>query len=310
MPKDTKFNHDWLERIDNFDIQVRKWLKPGTTDTTFQCTLCRTGDRDCSNQGWGAIYQHMSTNNHIKFINIMKTNSKFVVEPAKSHTLSNNDTPTTNQLRLGDTRKSPILNFNEQVTKAETVWGLTVARRGFSYNSCDGLGEIFRSMFSDSKIAQQFSIQSKKMSYVMSHGIGPHFHRELIQELRRAEKFVLCFDEQTNVQNKKQLDLLVKFWSYSEGLVVTRYYKSIFLGHAQANVLRNVIIDSFKTDGIDLKRVLMLGRDNPSVNISLENLIDQELKKMGTSLLMIGSCNLHVVHNGFKAGNFIHLCLR
>ncbi|CAF4853869.1 unnamed protein product, partial [Rotaria socialis] len=46
----------------------------------------------------------------------------------------------------------------------------------------------------------------------------------------------------------------------------------------------------------------MLGRDNPSVNITLENLIDQEMKKLGSGLLFLGSCNLHVVHNGFKAG--------
>ncbi|CAF0949463.1 unnamed protein product [Adineta ricciae] len=302
MPKDTKFSLDWLERSDNDGVQVKRWLRQGTTDTTFQCTYCKTGDRDCSNQGWRAVAQHMNTLGHVKTIKSLKNNSKFVVEPTNSQTLLSNDPPTTNTLGLDDTKKSPTLNFDEQVTKAEAIWSLNVARRGFSYNSCDGLGDIFRAMFPDSNIAQQFNIQSKKMSYVMYHGIGPYFHQELVKQLKRVEKFVLCFDEQTNVQNKKQLDLLVKFWSYDEGLVVTRFYKSIFLGHARANVLRTVIIDSFKTDGVDLRRLLMLGRDNPTVNISLENLIDAELRTMGSNLLLIGSCNLHVVHNGFKSG--------
>ncbi|CAF2855769.1 unnamed protein product [Rotaria sp. Silwood2] len=136
----------------------------------------------------------------------------------------------------------------------------------------------------------------------MSHGIGPYFHRDLIKQLKRCEKFVLCFDEQTNVQNKKQLDLLIKFWSYGEGLVVTRYYKSVMLGHTQAHVLQDAIINSFKTDGINLKRLLMLERDNPFVNISLENLIDEEMKKIESGLLLLGSGNLHSVHNGFKTG--------
>ena len=114
---------------------------------------------------------------------------------------------------------------------------------------------------------------------------------------------MLIIDEQTNIQNKKQLDLLVKFWSYDDGLVVTRYFKSILLGHAQANVLQDTIIDSFKTDGIDLKRLLMLGRDNPSVDISLATSIDQEMKKMRSGLLLLGSCNLRLVHNGFKIGD-------
>lgn len=307
MPKTTKFNPDWLERCDDSGVRISRWLKQGTTTTTFQCIVCNTGDRDCSNQGWRAVAQHMNTYYHLNSIKIQKENSKFVVEPANYQTLSNNHTLTINSLRLDvdDAKKSLMLNFDEQVAKAEAIWSLNVARRGFSYNSCDGLGEIFRSMFPDSKIAQQFNIQSKKMSYVMSHGIGPYFHQALVKELKRVDKFVLCFDESTNTQNKKQLDLIVKFWSHDGGMVVTRFYKSIFLGHARAKLLRDVIIDSFKVDGIDLKRLLMLGRDNPSVNISLENLIDEELKKLGSSLLLIGSCNLHVVHNGFKAGSFI-----
>ena len=85
--------------------------------------------------------------------------------------------PETSSLRLNDVRKSPILNFDQQVTKAEALWALNVARRGFTYNSSDNIGDVFRSMFPDSKIAQQFNIQSKKISYVISHGIGPYFHR-------------------------------------------------------------------------------------------------------------------------------------
>jgi hypothetical protein len=146
-------------------------------------------------------------------------------------------------------------------------------------------------------------MQSRKISYVLSHGIGPYFHYELIKCLKRSEKFVLCFDEQTNNQNRKQLDLLVKYWCYDEGLVVTRYYKSILLGHATAITLKNAIMDSFKADGLELKQLLMLGRDSPFVNLSLENMIDNEMKKIGCSLLKIGGCHLHVIHNGFKASN-------
>ncbi|CAF1608548.1 unnamed protein product [Rotaria sp. Silwood1] len=195
-----------------------------------------------------------------------------------------------------------MLDFQEQVTKAEAVWALTVARRGYSFNSCDEIGDVFRTMFPDSKIAQQFSMQSRKVSYVLSHGLGPYFHAELIKCLKKTEKFVLCFDEQTNNQNRKQLDLLVKYWCYSEGLVVTRYYKSILLRHATASVLKNVFIDSLKADGLELKQLLMLGHDSPFINLSFENLIDNEMKKIGCGLLKIGGCNLHIAHNGFKTG--------
>ncbi|CAF0875911.1 unnamed protein product [Didymodactylos carnosus] len=230
----------------------------------------------------------MNTKGHLTNMKSLKQNSTFVFESSKTTAFASDAVPRTTQLILDNVRKSEMLNFDEQVTKAEIVWALTASQRGYSYNSCDELGDVFRTMFPDSKIAEQFSIQSKKMSYDMSHGLGPYFHRRLIEDLKRNEKFVLCFDEQINHQNNKQLDLLVKYWCHDKGLVVTRYYKSVLLGHAQANVLQNVIIDSFKTDGLDLKCLLMLGRDNPSVNISLENLIDQLMKKLGSCISSTG----------------------
>ncbi|CAF3961682.1 unnamed protein product [Rotaria sp. Silwood1] len=121
-----------------------------------------------------------------------------------------------------NTERPIVLDFQEQITKVEAIWALTVAQRGYSFNSCDEIGDVFRHMFPDSKIAQEFSMQSRKTSYVLSHGLGPYFHQELIKSLKRNEKFVLCFDEQTNNQDRKQLDLLVKYWCFDEGLVVTR----------------------------------------------------------------------------------------
>ena len=74
------------------------------------------------------------------------------------------------------------------------------------------------------------------------------------------------------------------------------------LGHAYAQTLRDAIIESFATDGLDLSKLLMLSRDNPNVNISLENLINSEMKKQGGGLLRLGSYNIHIVHNAFKNG--------
>lgn len=303
MPRDTKFNATWLDQTDDHGIHLKRWLKQGETEKSFKCLLCKTSDLDCANRGWNAVYQHMKTAKHEKVLKAMKQNLKFFVEASTSQTPSSSgDVSENTQVRLEVISKPMMLNLDDQIVRAETLWALTVARRGFSYNSYDELGDVFRCMFPDSKIAQGFSIQSKKLSYVLSHGIGPFFHRELIKDLKRTDKLVLCFDEQTNVQNRKQLDIYVKFWCYDKGLAVTRFYKSLLLGHAPACVIQNALLDIFKTDGIDLKKLFMIGRDNPNVNISVENLIDKQLKKLGSGLLMIGSCNLHVVHNGFKNG--------
>jgi hypothetical protein len=53
-------------------------------------------------------------------------------------------------------------SFEDQITKAEILWSLDVAAKGFSYSSCDELNELFSSMFPDSAIATKFSIQAGK----------------------------------------------------------------------------------------------------------------------------------------------------
>ncbi|CAF0854255.1 unnamed protein product [Adineta steineri] len=275
----TKFNETWLDKSDENGNSVKTWLKKGSSETTFICILCRTGDLDCANKGWKAIEQHMHKEKHKKNLNAVKNNSKFIFPVSTATTNSTS----ANTIQLANQNKS--LAFDDQITKAEILWALKSVQHGFSYKSSDNTGKLFQTMFPDSKIAEKFSIQHAKMSYVISHGLGPYFRNQLVEDLKNCQRFVLCFDEQTNNQNKKQLDLLVRYWR-----------------HAQATVVAGGILESFATDGIDIKKILMLSRDNPNVNKAVEKLINDAMKKVDGELLNIGPCNLHVVYNGFKAG--------
>ncbi|CAF4497738.1 unnamed protein product, partial [Rotaria sp. Silwood2] len=305
MPRKlTKFNTDWLHRLDSNNDSVNIWLKQGSTPTTFKCSLCQTGDLCCGNQGWRAIEQHMNINRHKEILRQWKQNAKFRLTNQTRSDSPDSSTFTFTSIPVLDTNtnKNKPLTLDDQVTKAEILWSLKVAEKGLSYKLCDELNELFSSMFPDSSIVGNFSIQADKMSYVISHGLGPYFKKKLIDDVKKVDKFVLIFDEQTNNQNKKQLDMLLRYWSNEKQSVVNRFYKSVILGHAYAKTIRDIIIESFTTDGLNLNKLLMLGRDNPNINISLENLIDVEMKKQGGCLLTIGSCNIHIVHNAFKNG--------
>ena len=74
---------------------------------------------------------------------------------------------------------------------------MTTSQLGLAYNSSQFLPEIFRSMFSDSSIAADYSLRSRKLSYVISHGTGFYFANELIKDVRKAHGFSLLFDETT-----------------------------------------------------------------------------------------------------------------
>ena len=239
----------------------------------------------------------MQNEKHKKNLNALKNNSQFAFSITATTPSSSTSTNTVQLIN-----PSQSLSFDDQVSKAEVLWVLKSVQDGFSYKNSDDTGALFREMFPDSKIAQKFSIQHSKMSYTISHGLGPYFRNQLVEDIKNCQRFVLCFDEQTNNQNKKQLDLLLRYWSSRKGLVVTRYYRTILLGHAQATVVVDSILESFQTDGIEIKKMLMLSRDNPNVNKTVEKMINDVMKKFDTELVNIGTCNLHVVHNGFKSG--------
>ncbi len=171
---------------------------------------------------------------------------------------------------------------------------MATSHLGFSYNSSQFLPEVFRSMFPDSQIATDYSLRSRKMSYIISHGTGYYFTNELIKDVRKAHGFTLIFDETTIAGVRKQLDIFFRYWSEMKNCACVRFYKSIMLGHATADIVSRSIIDSLKSDGVDITKMLMLGmsyfslfpciicftrvgRDNPNVNKAIEDIINKEV---------------------------------
>jgi hypothetical protein len=45
----------------------------------------------------------------------------------------------------------------------------------------------------------------------------------MIEDVKKADKFVLIFDEQTNNQNKTELDMLLRYWCNDKQQVVNRF---------------------------------------------------------------------------------------
>lgn len=156
-------------------------------------------------------------------------------------------------------RKLTSLFYLIEVTRAECLWAMATAHLGFSFNSSQFLPEVFLSMFPDSQIAADYSLRQRKLSYVLSHGTGYYFINELIKDVRKAHGFSLLFDETTIAGVRKQLDIFFRYWSEAKNCVCVRFYKSIILGHATADIISQSIIDSLKADGIDITKMLMLG---------------------------------------------------
>ncbi|CAF1285320.1 unnamed protein product [Didymodactylos carnosus] len=304
MPSNTLFNKDWLDRIDNTGEKCSRWLTEDREKSKFMCAVCERNDLSCKNGGWTDIKQHFNGKQHQQRMNeIFKSGQTKLLKTSVELSIDKNSS-----------NKSRLLNHEEKVSRAETLWAMTVAPNGFSYNSNEYMSDIFKCMFPDSRIAQDFTMGSTKLSYAIAHETGKYFHDELVRDVGKAQAFTVIFDETTVPGVKKQLDIYLRYWSEQDHQIIVKYYKSVLLGHATGQIIADSIISSLKTDGLDIKKILMLGRDNPNVNKTVENLINNTIKAENNQtrqnnfndknecmgLLEIGTCPLHIVHNSFK----------
>ena len=91
-----------------------------------------------------------------------------------------------------------------KVKKAEIFWLAKVASNNFSLRSTDNLGDLFKAMFPDSKIAANFHLSYTSSSYMISEGLSPYFTRMIVNDLLKSSlPFSLHFDETTTAQVKK-----------------------------------------------------------------------------------------------------------
>ncbi|KXJ12053.1 hypothetical protein AC249_AIPGENE28772 [Exaiptasia diaphana] len=193
-----------------------------------------------------------------------------------------------------------LSTLNKKVSDAELLWALNCVSSHASAHSNAGMNELFKTMFSDSEIASHYSLSAIKYRYLTTFGRGPHFAKQLLNEVKESPAHM--FDESLNTQlQNNQLDAHVRYWSEELSCVKSRYLTSIFVGHGTADNL----IEHYSelTKDLDPAKTWQIGMDGPNVNISFHRkLSEQRAEPQMASLLDIGTCGLHTVHRAFQTG--------
>ena len=186
--------------------------------------------------------------------------------------------------------------------KAEIMWVLGVIMSNYSYRSCATKAKLFLKMFFDNEIAQNMKFRKTKCSYVLVHGIFPHFKDILMKSLQEAPFILISFDESLNsVLKKGQMDLLIKYWDNHKNRVVTRYFNSEFLGKAAAED----VYEKFNLccSSLDKSKFIQVSSDGPDVNLKFLHILSEKRSDMGLKeLIDIGTCGLHTVHRSLQHG--------
>ena len=134
----------------------------------------------------------------------------------------------------------------------------------------------------------------------------PHFTKVIIDDLLESGlPFSMHFNETSTAQVKKQMDLMLRYWSSRHEEVWNIFYTSLFFGHAESDCVSAKMYDKMLSDGIPVDKMATLVRDGPNVNKAIfrkmNSLILQDHPEF-PGLVDLGSCVIHVVHNAFGKG--------
>ena len=98
-------------------------------------------------------------------------------------------------------------------TNTEIIWTLKSIMSSYSNNSYANMNDTFKRMFPDSKVAEEFSMITSKLSYIVNHRLAPYFKTILKDEITKSDCYIVSFDGNLNdITQTCQMDLLVSYW--------------------------------------------------------------------------------------------------
>ena len=115
----------------------------------------------------------------------------------------------------------------------------------------------------------------------------------------------MLFDETTTLQTRKQMDILIRYWSEKDNLVVTKYVTSFFFKRTPADTVVDFFVEELMDNEnfkIPWDRFCGVSSDSPNINKSIYAQLNTKLKERDRkALLPFQPCTLHVVHNNIMA---------
>ena len=256
---------------------------------------------DSSNMGESALTSHMKGKKHCEqATSVSRSQSINLSAPSEG---SNNHLSAHSTSSISKSSLDSMI-VSTPVTYAEIRRALKVVSSKYSRSLCDDIGQLFKVMFPDSKVAESFSCAKTKSRYIIIYGLAPYFFQCLQDEVKANPSHVISYDESFNrVLHFCQIDFLVRLLHESKKHVVTWYLTSEFLQGAKADQLVNKFNSAVET--LDQSKLIQIFSDGPSGNLKSLSIIHEQRDKGDQLLILIdiGTCGLHAIHGNLKNGS-------
>ena len=175
-------------------------MEKHTYSTEFSI-CCKTFD--ISNMGESALTSYMKSKKHCERATSVSGSQSIYFTKSESADLSAPFEESNNHLSVHSTNSISESSLNSiivstSVTHAEICWELKVVSSKYSKRSCGDIGQLFKVMFPDSKVAESFSYAKTKSRYIITYGRAPYFLQCLQDEVKASLYHVISYDGSFN----------------------------------------------------------------------------------------------------------------
>lgn len=305
------FNKSWLKKTNQNGVLFEKWvLFPN--QFSCQCKWCSC-KISFDKSGCQALARHSQSQKHIKCMQSAMDNNQLRLVPTPCSTGSAMiSSPLPSCTITTTTSLSTISLFPETSNDIsnELLWTMHCIEKNVSLASSDKDARILRHMFPEK--FQHFSLGRTKMSYLLTEALGPHFRKMLLDDVRGF--YSLMYDETTNKENKKELQIMIRRWSVKFGWVESSHLETFFIGHTRATDIIKFIKQALDNAGLSLNKLASISSDGPNVDKSIFRILNEEIKDLrGFGLLDTGnndiicfiSCNIFIIYNRYMQHSYI-----
>ena len=267
-----RYRTEW-EELDLF----KTWLKPGPDEFKAKCTVCDS----ILTAEIGVLKTHANRQKHVEAMRRLPSTSRQVSAMASFVT-----------------KKDPLQNA---VQNAEVKLTGFLVEHNLSFKTTDHLVELLKSIFPDSKIAQQISLKRTKATAVATAVIG-ETEKEVLASKLKQSKFSAISDESTDISTQKSSCVVVRFYDEQSNKIVSKFWElsKIFDSSnpdlanegATGKNLFNALIKSFEKEDVPLTNLIGFAADGCSVMMGENNSVSSRLKEHCPGIIII-KCVCH-----------------
>ena len=162
-------------------------------------------------------------------------------------------------------------------------------------SAVDHLGHLCANVFQGSEAAKNLKLHRTKCTAVIQMVLAPHFKTELINDIG-DEPYSLSIDESTDISVKKNLGVVVKYFSRTQNEVISTFLGLSALHSSDAEGIVRSLIALLKDAGLQIKNLIGIGTDNAFVMTGINSSVYKILKeKYDLQHLILVRCVCHSI---------------